>query len=63
MPFRTQPALKERFVEAFEQQIDFSSHTAFFEDCVRAFILARRQGKRLALPLEFVTDDKAKRDA
>lgn len=54
--FRVQPAFKARFEEAFDKQNEYSSSTAFFEDCMRALMNATRRGERISLPLEIVTD-------
>lgn len=61
MPFRTQPALKKAFEEAFAKQVEYSSYTAFHEDCLRALIACTRRGERISLPLEFLTAGKPAR--
>lgn len=58
--FRTQPALKKSFEEALEKQSQFGSATGFFEDCMRAMIIAVRDGKELEVPLGFL--DRQRRD-
>lgn len=53
--FRTQPALKESFDEAFALQADYTSITGYFEDCMRALVMNVRAGQRLVPPLQFVS--------
>lgn len=59
MGFRTQKALKERFESAFGKQAEFSTPTAFFEDCMRALIHHARRGEKIAVPVMLLlkTDD------
>ena len=52
--FRVEGALKKSFEKAFESQHQFSSATGFFEDCMRALILAVREKKELEVPLGFL---------
>ena len=54
MGFRTQKALKERFETAFSKQSEFSTPTAFFEDCMRALVHHARRGEKIAVPLLLV---------
>ena len=56
--FRTQAALKKSFEEAMEKQNQFGSATGFFEDCMRAMILAVRDKKQLEVPLGFLEREK-----
>ena len=53
--FRTQQALKERFDAAFAKQAEYSTPTAFFEDCMRSLIHHERRGEKLAVPAVFLT--------
>ena len=56
--FRTNAALKRTFEQALAQNPEFSSPSGFFEDAMRALILATRQKKELAIPLEFLEREK-----
>jgi hypothetical protein len=55
--FRTQPALRESFETAFEQQQAYSNITAFFEDCMRGLVTAVRTKQKIEPPLHFVTKE------
>lgn len=55
--FRTQAALKEQFEKAFEKQAAYGSVTGYFEDCMRALIVATRSGQEFAPPLQFIIDE------
>lgn len=57
--FRTNAALKEAFELALGEHPEFSSPTSFFEDAMRGLILAARQKRKLAIPLEFLEQEKA----
>lgn len=54
--FRTQAALKEQFEEALEKQRAYGSVTGYFEDCMRALIVAVRRGEELSPPLQFIAE-------
>jgi hypothetical protein len=55
LSFRTQPALKEEFERALGEQREYGSSTGYFEDCMRALIVAVRAGQRFPPPLQFIT--------
>jgi hypothetical protein len=57
---RVQKSLRDSFDEAFAKQSQFSSMTSFIEGCMSAMILAVRQKRELAIPLEFLEKENLK---
>ncbi len=55
--FRTQPALRESFEAAFAKQRAYSSATGYFEDCMRALVIAVRSGQDIEPPLQFIAKE------
>ena len=58
---RTTPDLRASFEEAFAAHGSLGSRNAFFEDCMRALIVAVRQKQKLVVPLELTAREKPKK--
>jgi len=48
--------LKAEFLREIRTGDDFQTATKFVESAISAYILQKRRGEKLAIPLEFVSD-------